>query len=451
MHGILTRALVSISWWTAALIALIGCAAQVDSGATDDDGVGVVELALLGDHLSGVGDDEFENARAVFAEEEDVDEGVGPIFNDVGCGNCHNAGALGGASAAIERRFGRFKNGRFDPLENKGGSLRQLQTLGSYVNANGTQCYVDLEVEPAEANVRNVGRLSTALFGLGLVDAMPDSFFTDLASRQPKATRGIANVVRVLLPDPSDPDQSIGSHRVGRFGWKSLVPSLVQFAASAYFNEMGITTQHCFDGQSVETFAVESAPNGVRVEPEECEDNILGTDEPVGECAASQTEIQEDVAAFALFMTFLAPAARDRDNSDLEADDDNAPQGRRLFDQVGCGDCHIRQAFKTPRYPTNGVPGGFKFFPFSDFLVHDMGDLGDRIGVAGDNNATTRRMRTAPLWGIRHRPLLLHDGRTDDIAEAVAFHDGQGKAAAKAFRKLSSSKRRALVNFVKSL
>jgi len=457
MHATLVRAhfaLASISLWTAALTAPLGCTARVESGASDDDraSVNVTELALLGDRLSGVSQDAFDDAKADFAEEEDVDDGVGPIFNEVSCGICHYAGALGGASARIERRFGRFNGGRFDALENRGGSLRQLQSLGSYVNANGTDCSVDLEVEPEEANVRNVGRLTTPLFGLGLVDAMPDSFFNQLASKEPKKTRGIPNRVRVVLPDPGDPEQSIGSRRVGRFGWKAGVGNLVQFAADAYFNEMGITTQHCFDGQSVETFAVESAPNGVRVDPEECEDNLPGTDNAVGECAASQTEIEENVANFTLFMTFLAPPARDRNNDDLLAGDDDAPRGRRLFDEVGCNDCHTREAFTTPRHPTNGVPGGFKFFPFSDFLVHDMGDLGDQIGLnAGDNKATVRLMRTAPLWGIRFRPLLLHDGRTDDIAKAIGFHDGQGKAAAKAFRKLKSSERQALVDFVNSL
>src|SRR3982751_3202021 len=74
------------------------------------------------------------------------------------------------------------------------------------------------EVDPPQATVRNVGRLTTPLFGLGLVDAMPDSFFDGLAASEPAAVRGIVNRVPVLLPNPEDPDQHLGALRVGRFG-----------------------------------------------------------------------------------------------------------------------------------------------------------------------------------------------------------------------------------------
>jgi len=107
--------------------------------------------------------------------------------------------------------------------------------------------------------------------------------------------------------------------------------------------------------------------------------------------------------------------------------------------------------FVTPNPSVNGVPGGFTFFPFSDFLAHDMGTLGDQIGNAGDSVAVTRRMRTAPLWGIRFRSHLLHDGRATDVASAVRAHDGQGAAARDAFNALSPSAQSDLVAFVKSL
>lgn len=437
---------------TTGLALLTGCIA---STGTDDQGEGEVpvasvEAALIGDHLRGIDDDEFAEALAAFSSEEEFDDGVGPVFNDVGCANCHSFGAVGGASDIIERRFGRVRKGKFDPLANRGGSLRQLQTIGDFVNEDGDACSVPLEVEPREATVRNVGRLTTPLFGLGLVDALPDSTFKQLADSQPSSVRGVVSMVRILLPDPRDPTQSLGAERVGRFGWKGTVPNLTQFSADAYLNEMAITTQHCIDGESVTAFATEPAPNGVPVD-QACEDGIPGVDEAVGDCAPGQTEIQDDVAEFNTFMTFLAPPARERDNSDLTADDYDAPEGRKLFDITGCSNCHIRQGFVTPRRPANGVPGRTRFFPFSDFLLHDMGRLGDEIGNAGDSVAITRLMRTAPLWGIRFRTKLLHDGRASDIPSAVAEHDGQGADAAKAFRKLARSKQRKLVDFVRSL
>ena len=120
-----------------------------------------------------------------------------------------------------------------------------------------------LEREPADATVRNVGRLTTPTFGLGLVDAMPDAFFDGMVAAEPAAQRGTVNRGQIVMPNPGDPTQSVVATRVSRFGWKAGVPSMIQFAADAYVNEMGITTQSCFRGAAVTAFAVEIAPNGV--------------------------------------------------------------------------------------------------------------------------------------------------------------------------------------------
>jgi CxxC motif-containing protein (DUF1111 family) len=175
------------------------------------------------------------------------------------------------------------------------------------------------------------------------------------------------------------------------------------------------------------------------------------------------SEIQDDVANFATFMTFLAPP---------QPDPNTSTNGQAKFVSTGCANCHVDNTvsggalataatFKTPASPAGiraadgvlrRVPGNLPFHPFSDFAVHDMGSLGDNIGLnAGDSPATTRLMRTAPLWGIRFRNLLLHDGRTGDIATAIAAHAGQGAAAATAFGNLSATDKTDLVTFVRSL
>jgi len=433
--------------------AMIGAAAGCEDVPEED--IFVEQSAILGDRLPGTStnDKNFAEFKANFQAEEELDEGLGPIFNAEGCAVCHDAGAIGGASATrIERRFGRFVNGVFDPLGNRGGSLRQLFTVGPFTGLNGQSCNPPLEVEPAEATVRNVGRLTTPLFGLGLVDAMPDSFFTSMAASQPIATRGIANIVTTVLPNDRDVNQRIGGQRVGRFGWKAGVPNLLQFSADAYVNEMGITTQSCFQGVSVTAFAIESAPNGIPTPPG-CDDLAepapagvpAGTDDPVGSCAGGITKIQKDIDNFKRFMTNLAPPPRDLSNSGAIA------RGTPLYDQIGCANCHTRRVFTTPSPAPNGVPSNTNFQPFSDFLVHDMGTLGDMIGNAGDSVAVTRRMRTAPLWGIRFRPLLLHDGRCGDVTCAINAHDGQGLAARNAFNQLSAAQRADVVNFVRSM
>src|SRR5678816_2215084 len=249
---------------------LMGCAA--DPGDVDDEEIGVATAAItaIGDALPGTDLAGFAEAKAAFVTVEEITDGLGPIFNERACGNCHTQGAIGGAGTQIERRFGTtffdfFFVQRFDPLANdgngpfpaRGGSLRQLQTVGSFTGLNGQACTVPLEHEPPEATIHNVGRLTTPLFGLGLVDAMPDSFFDSLAAAEPASVRGIVNRVSIVLPNPSDPSQSLNGTRVGRFGWKAGVPTLTQFSADAYVNEMGITTQHCIKGTSVTAFATE--------------------------------------------------------------------------------------------------------------------------------------------------------------------------------------------------
>lgn len=465
----------------AALLLGAGC-----SAASETEEISETAQYAIGDVTPGtiVAADLLEEAREAFAAVEGIGDGVGPIFNESACGNCHSNGAMGGAGENIERRFGRFVNGVFDPLANRGGSLRQLFTVANFNNpnlpagsrgrcqaGNPTLCCVPAEVDAAEATVRNVGRRTQPLFGLGLVDAMPDSFFDGLAAAQPAAIRGTVNRVQVVIPNPGDGSQFLNSTRVARFGWKGGVPSLMQFSADAYVNEMAITTQSCFRGGSLNAFAIESAPNGVAV-ADGCDDlaerqaganpgGLTATqwaqvDDAVGSCAGNRTEIQDDVFLFAVFMTALAPPPRQFSNPTEIA------KGDPLFNQVGCNGCHVRNTFRTPANPapldidgggeeTIRVPANFAFTPFGDFLVHDMGTLGDQIGNAGDSQAVTRRMRTQPLWGIRFQNKLLHDGRCSDIRCAILAHSGQAQASRNAFAALSGAQQHSLTEFVRSL
>lgn len=462
-----------------------------------DEHVKVETQPVVGAFLPGLqvsSPDLLDEATEAFAAVEQITDGVGPIFNERACGNCHIEGALGGAGPNTERRFGRFVNGFFDPLDELGGTLRQLFSVANFNNpnlpaasrgrcqpGNPTLCCVPVEQIPAQATVRNVGRVTTALFGLGLVDAVPDAFFDALAAAQPPAIRGVVNRVPIFLPNPGDGSQTLLGTRVGRFGWKAGVPTLIQFSGDAYNNEMAITTQSCIGGSTVNTFALENAPNAPAgtfldgcddLAPRQTGSNPGGltaaqwaqVDDAVGACTGGRTELQDDIFLFTVFMTALAPAPRDF------SDAISVGRGDPLFTSAGCGGCHVRNTFRTPANPApvdigNGeefirVPGNFAFNPFSDFLKHDMGALGDMIGEAppddpaqglGDTVATTRQMRTAPLWGIRFRNRLLHDGRCQDVACAIRAHDGQGAAARNAFNALSSANQHNLVQFVRSL
>jgi len=120
-----------------------------------------------------------------------------------------------------------------------------------------------------------------------------------------------------------------------------------------------------------------------------------------------------------------------------------------------CSGCHRSDPDVFVSTTAGGTPAGVVFAPYSDFLLHDMGTLGDGIGNAGDSVAVTRRMRTAPLWGLRSRNLLLHDGRTTDRSAAIAAHNGgangQGTAAAAAFSALTSAQKSDLLAFLATL
>ena len=461
-----------MKWTQSSQLLLATTLIAAGCGNLSDDTTSVAS-AVLGDRLPGIQATAglLDEASDAFNTFEDINDGLGPIFNAQACGQCHSNGTIGGAGEQIERRFGRFDNGVFNPLANEGGSLRQLFTVGSFSALNGQSCNVPLEREPADATVHNVGRLTTPTFGLGLVDSMPDSFFDGLVAAEPAAQRGTVNRGQIVLPNPGDSTQAVGTTRVTRFGWKAGVPSMIQFAADAYVNEMGISTQHCSRGTTVNAFAVESAPNGVPVSAN-CDDRAprqTGTnpggltatqwsqvDDAVGACTGGRTEVQDDVFLFATFMTALAPGPRDF------SDQISITRGQPLFSQVGCNNCHVTTTFRTPANPAPvsidaagsesvRVPGNFAFNPYSDFAVHDMGTLGDQIGNAGDSLARTRQMRTTPLWGIRFRNHLLHDGRCGDIPCAVRAHDGQAAAARNAFNALSSDNQHNIVQFVRSL
>ena len=472
------------SWgYAAAMVALAATTGAACGGVSEDERTGEVSEALIGDALPGITGADFTTVKTNFQEAESITDGLGPIFNERACGNCHSNGTTGGAGQNIERRFGRFDNNgqSFNPLANEGGSLRQLFSLGTFNNGSKL-CNAVVETEPADATVHNVGRLTTPVFGLGLVEAMPDSIFQNIVNNEPAATRGVLNTSAILLANPDDPSETLGGTRVNRYGWKSAVPVLEQFAADAYVNEMGITTQSCVRGTSVTAFCTESAPDGIP-QPAGCDDLATlqpstfpaqtgcptNTDDAVGACSAISggSRVQDDVANFATFMTFLAAPPQDPNTS---------ANGKALFASTGCANCHVDNTvsagalgvaatFVTPATPPGiraadgvlrRVPGNLAFHPFSDFAAHDMGTLGDNIGNnPGDSPTAARRMRTAPLWGIRFRNLLMHDGRASDVPTAIRDHNGgaggQGTAAATAFSALSSSNQNDLVTYVRSL
>jgi CxxC motif-containing protein (DUF1111 family) len=423
----------------AAILALplaAGCSDLIDTSVSSQDSF------ALGDALPGANATQFAADRAAFTSTETVQDGLGPIFNERSCGQCHNNTATGGAGQQIERRYGTLTNGVFNGLGATGGSLRQLFGIGGFTPSPGKNCQSGTDnVNPAGATIF-AGRMTTPTFGLGLVELLSDGTIQGIAAAQPTSIRG--NVVMSLVQLTSG-GFTRGQNRVAKFGWKNVHSTLSDFSGDAYLNEMGITTTSCVNGQAVNDFATENRANRSPTNAiiNTCpDDQIPGVDDDFADetgCAGdAANEAQDDVEAFANFMRQLAPPARGIDNSN--------GRGLAEFNREGCNGCHVTTTFNVNK---NGANRSFQ--PFSDFLVHDMGTLGDGIGNDGDSVAVTRRMRTAPLWGIRFRNGLLHDARTSDKATAIRAHSGQGAAAAGAFNTAGSARQNDLLLFLSSL
>src|SRR4029077_16289983 len=296
-----------------------------------------------GDALPGTNAAAFADAKTNFAAIEVGSDGLGPIFNERGCAACHANGAVGGAGENIERRYGKLTNGVFDPMASTGGSLRQLFGLGGF-NIGPLNCNSGVDANPAPGATIFAGRVTTPLFGLGLVDSLPDSAFDTLASREPAAIRGIVNRVSTALPNPLDASQPVGGTRVGRFGWKAGVPNLGQFSADAYLNEMGITTSSCSRGVPNLAFATENRANRAPTNAiiNGCpDDQVPGTDDDFAtennNCAGGLNELQDDVANFTFFMAHLAAPPQVAITPGTSQD-----RGRTLFNSTSlqCSSCH---------------------------------------------------------------------------------------------------------------
>ena len=366
------------------------------------------QINPLGQPLAGLTAAElaaFNEGGVEFRATETAAGGLGPIFNDVSCVACHDAGGTGGASRRTVTRFGRTVNGVFDPLERQGGSLLQERSINPGIR----------EVVPREANTV-ARRVTTPLFGAGLIEAIPDSTIVlGTLARKPAGIAGKVSVVRDVVS---------GKNLIGRFGWKAQQATLLAFSGDAYVNEMGVTNRF---------FPTENAPNG-NVELLARFDRVADVEDEI-----DPLDGKADIDRAADFMRLLAPPPRGPATASSVA-------GEAIFSRLDCAVCHTpsmrtgRNVIAALSEKTVGL--------YSDLLLHDMGALGDGIaqGTAG-----TRDMRTAPLWGLRSRPTWLHDGRANTIDQAVRGHAGEAQSSRDRYVALTAAERQQLLDFLNTL
>jgi CxxC motif-containing protein (DUF1111 family) len=351
----------------------------------------------------------FNDNRFIFEEVETIDDGLGPTYNAQSCRECHQNIVTGGASQITEQRTGHLLNGRF--FESQGGSL--IQSRGTYPEA--------VELVAVGDDIRTF-RISTNTLGLGFVEAIANDTLTGLRNRQPLGMQGLLVLVPVL--------ESSGRARYGRFGWKAQHASLESFAADAYLNEMGVTSP---------LLPIENSISGGDVVPYD----------PVADPEDDGT----DVLAFANFMRSTMAPSRGPITADVLA-------GEQIFARLGCSICHV--AAITTAAPGTVINGGAMtvpaalgdkiIHPYSDFLLHNIG-TGDGIPIQPtlEYAPTANRIRTAPLWGLRTRNRLLHDGLSFTREEAIAQHAGQAAAVTLRYQSLGASDKAKLIAFLNSL
>jgi CxxC motif-containing protein (DUF1111 family) len=354
----------------------------------------------------------FNDNRFIFEEVENIQDGLGPTYNAQSCRECHQNVVTGGASQVAELRSGRTEDGQF--FESLGGTL---------IHSRAT--YPDIvEQITSEDNTRTF-RISTNTLGNGFVESIANSTLLAIRNKEPEAMRGTAVMVPVL--------EAGSKARIGRFGWKGQHASLVSFSADAYLNEMGITTP---------LFPEENTSNGRYV------GSGSGYD-PV----ADPEDDGVDVVAFADFMRSTKAPPRGTITADVLA-------GEALFNKVGCDTCHTPSITTArPGAKINGgvltVPaalGNKIIHPYSDFLLHDIG-TGDGIPVLPlpEYASTATQMRTAPLWALRTRNRLMHDGQSLTKQDAIQRHAGQAAGVTKNYNALSDAEKSQLLAFLNSL
>lgn len=381
-------------------------------------------------------------------------DGLGPVYNNRSCVACHNQGGVGGAGAnnrnvllregAVLHHFGVSPDypaareaslktpvaATVDPHRmllmafGEGGESPLLQSLRGALDGSvhADKAHTDLGQggsliglrgtagPPPSRRPRLTARNTPALFGAGLLDAVPEeAIIAGLCTTDPAFPE-------ITGRSPIDPASGVR----GRFGWKGDVPSLAGFVAGACANELGL-----------EVAQVSQAPDPTN---------------PSG-ASGGLDLLPADVAALTAYVASL-PAPQPLDGQP------GATAGEALFGQIGCAACHSPSL--------GGLDGAY-----TDLLVHDMGagldEQGPTLATYGhrplqlaregsdDEPAGSAEWRTPPLWGVADSAPYLHDGRAETLADAITHHGGEARATARRYAALSVNEQAQLIAFLESL
>jgi CxxC motif-containing protein (DUF1111 family) len=389
---------------------------------------------------------DFSAAVNVFNQSYAPQTGLGPVFNDISCGHCHNAPTAGGGGATLGHRAGFLVNGVFQAPPS--GSLIDTRSL----NPRILPVAPTLASAPPGATIVTAFRSTLNTLGDGYVEAVPDSALLAIASAQPALSNqqihGYVNYVPLL--------ESPTIRAVGRFGWKSQHASLISFSADAFRNEMGITTA--------------LFPNELRTNVGlSTDDNALLTQkfEPINQATGLRFQLDEANLPDPRYLVVQSVAdlmrstpARQTFARGNSASIASATAGQASFTNIGCAICHVPSLVTAgPGFSAQVLGGTYSippalanltFHPFSDYLLHDVG-TGDGILMDGADPITLNMLRTAPLWGLSKRKAYLHDNSKPTVAEAINAHGGEAAEVISKFKQLPASEQQNILNFLNTL
>jgi CxxC motif-containing protein (DUF1111 family) len=397
----------------------------------------------LADHLDGDVDFEsvFVTAPAL------INQGLGTIFNNSSCVSCHPRDGRPSFPANINGRSGFFlrvslpgqlENGAPIPVPGFGTQIQNQAIFGYQPEGKFQVTYTDIvemlsdgtEITlkkptyslidtyiPFPGNGLLSPRIGSPVFGLGLLEVITESDILQNQDINDIDGDGISGKANYVF------DAVSGTTKIGRFGWKANTATILEQCAGAYNGDMGITSYL----KPIETgFGQSNGEDGFGDDPE-LADPIL-----------------QRVALYC--KTLAVPASRNITVS-------NVRRGAKIFEQLECAKCHI------PKMQTGLSPiaalANQTIFPYSDMLLHDMGD-----GLADhrpDFLASGNEWKTRPLWGIgltnvvNNHTNFLHDGRAKSITEAILWHGGEALNSKNKFKQLSAKDRNDLLSFINSL
>ncbi len=383
-------------------------------------------------------------------------EGLGPLFNRNSCFDCHLQNGRGkapdGPKQTLDSSLVRVSvpgfdpNGGPNPVPVYGDQIRNRAIEGVPPEAQPTISWTETKGKYADGTkftlraptikITNPGygpyprdvmtsfRVSNPVIGLGLIDSVPESTLEALADPDDKDGDGISGQANRVF------DMTTKTKRIGRFGWKSNIASLRHQNANAALTDMGVSTPTlpmdlCRPTQDACAAAARKAKptTGSEITPEQFEDVTL-------------------------YMQLLAvPRQRGSELPDVQ-------RGERVFRDMGCAACHMPTLMTSPDAALPELRDQ-TFHPFTDLLLHDMGE-----GLADhrpDWLASGSEWRTTPLWGIgltakvSGHTYMLHDGRARGIAEAILWHGGEAEAAKEKFRTAPKATREDLLAFLNSI